>query len=407
MSIMKKAAALSLALAWCALGSAQTHIRVWQNDDSDRIKIANVGDMVFKDGTVTIKGSTYKTADIDSIIVVPEITVTYSEGAASVYIPAAVKGEVTAVVDGADVTITNTNEANEMEFILAGEASDGSFTYNGSYKCTIELAGLTLTSKKGSAMDLECGKRISLVIDEGTTNSLADAAGGSQKACLYSKGHLEVGGAGTLNISGNKNHALSSKEYVQLKKSTGTINIVSAANDGLHVGQYFQMNGGTLTLDANTKGDGVQVEELTNSDGSLNTDKENNGQIILKGGNISMTINSEDCKGLKTDGLVSISGGTVSIDAVGNGSRGIQTDGNMVIGEEDNSTNITINAKGGKCTITADKSDPHRCMGIKVDGTLTINAGTVTVTNTGSGARGIKATEYHHNGGNVSATITS
>ncbi len=397
---MKKLLTLALALL-CAAAQAQTHIRVWQNDDSNRIKIANVGDMVFSQGTVTIKGTTYNTADIDSIIIVPEITVTYSEGSASVYIPEAAAKDVTATVSGANVTITNTNESNEMELILSGTASDGSFTYNGSYKCTIELDGLSLTSKTACPLDIECGKRVALVLGDGTTNSLTDGSENPQKACLYCKGHIEMEGAGTLNITGNKNHALATKEYLQLKKSTGSLNILAAKNDGLHIGQYFQMNGGTLTIDANTLGDGVQVE--------LSSDeKENNGQMILKGGTIRMDINGEDCKGLKADGLVSVSGGTISINANGNGSRGIQTAGDMVIGEEDNPTSITIAAKGARCTNSEDADDPHRCMGMKIDGDLTINAGTITVTNTGSKSRGIKVGgTYTKNGGTVSASITT
>ncbi len=398
---MKKLFNLALAALLCASAQAQSHIRIWQNDDSNSMKIANVGDMVFSNGTITIKGTTYNTADIDSIIIVPEITVAYSEGSASVSIPDAAAEFVTASISGANVTITNTNESNEMEFILRGTASDGSFTYNGSYKCTIELDGLSLTSKTACPMDIECGKRISLVINDGTANSLTDGASNPQKACLYCKGHIEMEGAGTLNITGNKNHALATKEYLQLKKSTGSLNILAATNDALHVGQYFQMNGGTVSIDANTLGDGVQVEEASD-------DKENNGEVIIKGGTIKMDINGEDCKGLKTDGLITVSGGTLNINSNGNGSRGIQPDGDMVIGEEDNTTVISINANGARCTNSEDADDPHRCMGMKIDGDLTVNAGTITVTNEGSKSRGIKVGgKYTKNGGSVSASITT
>ncbi len=408
---MKKKLSLALAALACLSATAQTHIRVWQNDESDRMKIANVGDMVFTQGgeAVTIKGTTYRTADIDSIVVVPEITVQYSEGAAEVTVPEAVAEWLTVDVSGADVTITNTNQSNEVELILSGTSQDGSFTYNGNFKCTIELDGLSLTSKTRCPMDIECGKRISLVLDEGTTNSLTDAAENPLKACLYAKGHVELEGAGTLNVTGNKNHAISTKEYLQLKKSTGELNIVSAANDALHVGQYFQMNGGTISIDGKTIGDGIQVETLTlDDDITPNPDKENNGQIIMKGGTINMDIAGEDCKGMKADGLVTVSGGTITINANGNGSRGIQTDGDMVIGEEDNSTLITIAANGARCTAAEDADDPHRCMGMKVDGDLTINAGTITVTNTGAKSRGIKVGgTYRKYGGTVSASISN
>ncbi len=405
---MKRINTLVICLLACLLSQAQTHIRVWQNGDSDRMKIANVGNMVFADGTVTIKGTKYNTADIDSIIVVPEITVAYSDGSATVSVPDAIAADITVSQSGADVSITNTNVSNEVELILSGTCSDGSLTYDGSYKCTIELNGLNLTSKSGCPMNIQCGKRIALVLDDGTVNSLTDGSSNPQKGCLYCKGHIEVEGGGTLNITGNNNHAIATKEYLQLKKSTGTINIVKAANDAIHTGQYFQMNGGTLNITSTTAGDGVQVEMLTlDDDTTPNPDKENNGEVIIKGGTMNMDIANEDCKGIKCDGLVSVSGGTISIDANGNGSRGIQTDGSMVVGQEDNTTVITINANGARCSAQADADDPHRCMGMKIDGNLTVNAGTLTVTNNGDKSRGIKlGGTYTNNGGTVSASIT-
>ncbi len=393
----------------CLISQAQTHIRVWQNGESDRMKIANVGDMVFADGTVTLKGETYNTADIDSIIVVPEITVAYSGSSATVSVPEAIASDITVSQSGANVTITNTNEGNEVELILSGASSDGSFTYNGSYKCTIELNGLDLTSKSGCPMDIQCGKRIALVLDDGTTNALTDGSSNAQKACLYCKGHVEVEGGGTLNVTGNKNHAIATKEYLQLKKSTGTINIKTAANDAIHAGQYFQMNGGTVNITSTTAGDGIQVAVLTLDDSTTpNPDKETIGQVMIKGGTINMDINNEDCKGIKSDGLVSVSGGTITINANGNGSRGIQTDGSMVIGEEDNTTQITIAANGSRCTAKADADDPHNCMGVKIAGDLTGRAGTVAVSGTGSKRLGKKVGgTYKKNGGTVSASITN
>ncbi len=404
---MKKTLSFAIIMLVAVGVQAQSHIRLWQKGESDRMKIANVGDMVFNGETVTIKGTPYNVHDIDSIIIVPEITVAYSGSTASVTVPDAVADDISVTVDGADVTITNTNESNEMEFILSGSSSDGSFTYNGSFKCTIELDDLDLTSQYSCPMNIQCGKRIALVLGEGTINYLTDGSGNPEKACLYSKGHIEVEDGGTLYVTGNKNHAIATKEYLQLKKSTGTINIVSAANDAMHVGQYFQMNGGTVNIDSNTAGDGIQVELLTlDDDVTPNPDKENNGEVIIKGGTLAIDIAGEDCKGLRADGNVSVSGGKLSINANGNGSRGIQTDGSMVIGEDDNPTSITIAANGAKCTAPEDADDPHRCMGMKIDGDLTVNGGTTVVTNNGDGARGIKlGGAYYKYGGSVTAEI--
>jgi hypothetical protein len=116
--------------------------------------------------------------------------------------------------------------------------------------------------------------------------------------------------------------------------------------------------------------------------------------------------NSEDAKAIKAEGDIDISGGTFVLNAVSNGTRGIQADGDLVISEDNNPTNITIYAKGAKCTLAEDELDPHRCMGIKIDGNMTVNAGTVNVYNTGSKSKGIKVVGvYQVKGGVVNASV--
>lgn len=329
------------------------------------------------------------------------VKVVFSGDKAKVSIPSHVSGVTCFSSNSTDVVISSSNTTDEITYYLSGSCEDGSLTINGEYKLAINLNGLNLTSKKGAAIDIQCGKRTSIVLAEGTTNSLADATGGEQKACLYSKGHIEFEGAGTLNVTGNANHAIAAKEYTQLKKSTGTINIVKSANDAIHTGQYFQMNGGTLNIDKNTTNDGIQAEATKDA---LD---EHNGEVIFKGGTINITLDSaEDAKGIKAEKDITISGGSFNINANSKGSRGIQTDGSIVIGEEDATTNITIYATGSKCTVAEDADDPHKCMGIKVDGDCTINAGTITVFNTGKKAKGIKVGgKYNHNGGTVNAIV--
>lgn len=402
---MKRIILFAMTALCCIMVSAQTHMRIWQNGEDDRMSIAKVGEMTVSGSLITIKNEVYDMTDIDSIVIVPEVRVQYNGDAATVSITP--NSGITATVNGAHVTLTNSNVANECEIILSGQSSNGSLTYNAGYKTTLYLDGLNLTSQVGSPLDIECGKRVALVLTDGTTNRLADAASGSQKACLYCKGHLEIEGSGSLTIAGNAKHALSTKEYLQLKRSTGTITIERAASDAIHCGEYFQMNGGTITFDANTSGDGIQVEAILPDINKPENTTENNGQIIIKGGTINGTIINQDCKGIKAASDIHISGGSITLKAQGNGSRGIQTDGNMTIGEEDNTTTIKIAASGSTCTLPECSEDPHRCMGIKVDGDLTVTGGTTNVSNTGNKSRGIKVGgTYTKTGGVVNATIT-
>jgi len=405
---MKKLISLCMLFSVLCGLHAQESFRLWQGGESTKVTLSSAGVMTFgaNGSTLTIAGTTYQTAAIDSIVAVHQVKVVYSGSSAQVTIPAALATDVTAQVSGAHVVLTNNNVSNEMEFVLSGSSTDGSFTYNGQYKTTLVLNGLTLTSGQGAALDIQCGKRIGIVLQDGTTNTLSDYAQGTQKACLNCKGHIEFEGAGTLNVTGNLSHAIKSKEYLQLKKSTGTINILSAVGDAIHTGQYYQQNGGTVNITSTTLGDGIQAEYLMlDDDVTPDPDEEFNGQIFIKGGNLNIEVSHEDCKAIKADDLITISGGTFQITASGNGSRGIQTDGSVIIGEEDNTTSITIAAKGGLCTNEDHEDDPHRCMGMKIDGNLTVNAGVITVTNTGTKSRGIKCTTYTKNGGTVTANL--
>lgn len=387
--------------------TAQQQMRVWQNGEGERVTITADPVTFTDDGaSVNIGGRTYNTSTVDSITMVHILTVNFSDDGASVDV-GKVQG-VTYTVDGGHVTINNANVRNEVEVVLQGSCANGSFTYVGQYKCKIYLNGVHLTSSKGAAVNILCGKRIDLILNDGTENSLEDAAGGTHKAALYCKGHLEFSGGGSLTVSGNTKHAIDSKEYMELKKSTGTITVAKAVSDALHCGQYFLMKGGTINIDANTGCDGIQSDIITlDDDITPDPSKEDNtGGITIEGGVINAVVANQDCKGIKADGDIVISGGTIDIKPTGDGSRGIQTKTNMVVGCESAETNITIATSGGKCTLTECKDDPHRCMGIKVDGNLTVNGGTITVTHTKSSARDIKVGgTYKKNGGTVNGAI--
>lgn len=350
--------------------------------------------------------------DIDSITfskpqMEKVVNIVYDGAQAKVTIPSFVQGVSCSSGTSSDVVLASTNITDEIIYNVVGSSSDGSLVIEGDYKLTIRLNGVDLTSKKGAAIHVKCGKRIAVDMADGTVNSFADAANGTQKACIYTKGHFEFEGAGTLNVTGNANHAIASKEYLQIKKSVKAINILKAANDAIHAGQYFQMNGGELNITKTTVSDGIQAEYELDDNDAIIQDEENTGGVVIKGGTLNITMeNSEDAKAIKAEGDIDISGGTFVINAVSNGTRGIQTDGDLIISEDNNPTSITINAKGAKCTLAEDVDDPHRCMGMKIDGNMTVNAGTINVYNTGSKSKGIKVVGvYTVKGGTVNASI--
>lgn len=327
------------------------------------------------------------------------IKVVFDGSSATVNIPTT--ASVTSAVDGGYVTLRSTTANEEYVYDISGSTTDGGLTINGSYKLTLQLNGVSIVSNKGAAIDVECGKRIAVVLMEGTENILIDKAAGTQKAAFYTTGHPEFSGSGTLNVTGNTKHAICSKEYLQIKKTVGTINVLSAVSDGIHCGEgkvksehnYFQMNGGTLNI---------------SNVGSDCIDSDDYGTVLIKGGTLNLIVSGEDADGIKADSLLQIingeininvtgkcsygirsnwlayiPGGNITISVPGDGSKGIKgkqqtsktvNNGGSVIFSD--STNVTITVSG-KSVIEG--TDETKCMGLSVDADLTHTGGSVYI----------------------------
>ena len=342
-------------------------------------------------------------------------TVTYN-------IPDSVKG-VTIGKNGAKVTVTCTNTTTEYTYRVSGSSTNGSLTINSDYKLTLQLAGLTLTNASGgAAIDIECGKRIDVVLEEGTVNTICDSGKGSQKGAFYTKGHAEFKGSGTLNVTGMLKHAISIKEYCELKSSLGTINILGAKGDGIHCGKgkikdennYFRMKGGTLNI-SGIADDGIDTDDY--------------GVLAIDSGTVNITI-AESAIGLKADSTVTISDGKVTIDVPGDDSKAIRANHTVNIAGGENTITVSgngskavkgnsyltgstvlkggyVNISGGKTVITLTGgnlitttdgvADTTKCMGISADADLTQTGGTVTINVKGNEAKGynVKGTETH------------
>ena len=347
------------------------------------------------------------------------IRIQYNGNSAKVTVPADIN-DVTYTAKGANVTINSETTSTEYTYQVSGKASDGSLILNGSYKLTLQLAGIDLTNNHGgAAIDIECGKRIAVELVDGTVNRLADAETGSQKAALYFKGHPEFDGKGTLYVTGNAKHAISAKEYIELKKSTGIINILGAVSDGIHCGKgqensehnYFLMKGGVVNI-THVGSDGVDSDDFGNIriEGgaiSINVNDDATGLkadscITITDGVVTVSVTGNDSEGLRAHYATQIEGGKLNISVPGNGSKGIKgkqltassetvRDGGHVVvsGGE-----INIDVTGGNYTTEADgEADVSKCMGVSVDADFTQTGGALRIT-----ALGLDAYTYNVKG---------
>ena len=206
----------------------------------------------------------------------------------------------------AGVNKTVDNEDGEIIYVLSGTSTDGEFFLEGSFKCTVQLDGLTLTNPSGPAINIQNGKRVDVSIKKGTTNSIADGANDDYNGCFHCKGHTKFKGKGTLNVVGKSRHAIYSKEYMEVKNAT--INVTGAKKDAIHCKEYFLMESGTLTI-TGADDDGIQVELSSDPATGKTADHEdeNTGNFYMEDGTLS--ISGYGGKAIKADGTITYSGG--------------------------------------------------------------------------------------------------
>lgn len=398
---MKHFLFLIAAAALTTTASQAQSLKVYTGHTAIVFPASAVGDMQYASNSLSIGNYDVQLSAIDSVVVdrseapTKSVTVTYNDARGAFV---TLSSDVANFFDVSQVTgnhvtlVANNNLADEVNYVLTGTTTQGSFYMDGEYKSTITLNNLHITNPDSAAICIDNGKRINVVLTDGTTNSLVDGVAGPQKACFFINGHAEFKGAGTLNITGNTKHAYASDEYTWLKPSTGTITITAAASDGLHVDQYFKMDGGTLSF-KRIQGDCIDVSITKDA-----TD-EYNGQVFINGGTLNLTVAADDVKGLKSESDMTIQGGTIHADVMGNGCKGFSVGGNLLIGQAEGATTaITMNVAG--TTYHKGEIDESKCRGIKVKGNYTLAGGSIKMNVTGKKAKGIAIDgTYSHTGG--------
>ncbi len=311
------------------------------------------------------------------------VNVVYNGDTATVSVGDSAAQYLTVSQQGAHVSIVQSNDlASEITYNLSGSSTDGGFYMSGSYKATIELNGLTLTNSSavysGAAVHIQNGKRINVKVVSGTENTLVDAAGGSQKGCLYVKGHAEFKQQGTLNVVGNVKHAIKAGEYITLKNAT--LNVTSAVGDGISCNQYFLMESGTINI-SGTEDDGIQcdLDGDTSTGETVDHEDEDSGNIYIEGGSITVNCAAIAAKGIKAAGDIFISGEPV-IDVTTSGKGTWDEDDLETKAACGISSDRNIDISGGTLTLTATGSGGK---GMKCDSILTISGGDITVSTSG------------------------
>ena len=247
-------------------------------------------------------------------------------------------------VSGADVTVNDPTSTSAMVLVLSGTTPNGSLLVYRSLKYEVVLNGVSITNADGPAINNQCGKAFHLTLANGTVNTLTDGT-------VYAEQSYDQ--KGTLFSEG--------QIYVE---GTGALNVNGNGKNGIASDDY----------------------------------------VIFRSGTVNVNVAATGSNGVKVNDGFTIEGGTLNIDVKADGARGIRNEARTTIA----GGNTTITTSGDCKIETLDGIvDTTSCAGIKSDSLFVMTAGTLTITSTGDGGKGINCTEnIELSGGTMVVTTT-
>ena len=163
-----------LLLSGIALSSAAQTMRVHCGPVCTLIPAATAGDIVpsADAAALTVMGNTFHVADIDSIVVDKKtvytpglVDVAYEGAKASITVAGDVAPLLAVTVTDATVSVLqDPTLASEVTYRLHGASDNGFFGMDGEYKATVILDNLQLANTTQSAISIENGKLIKIVL---------------------------------------------------------------------------------------------------------------------------------------------------------------------------------------------------------------------------------------------------
>lgn len=342
---------------------------------------------------------------------------------------------------GANVTVTSTSEVRYITYALSGNTSNGMFKIYSDEHYNLLLNGVEIENPDGPPLNLQSGKNVNIILEPDTDNILADGAEYAdppgeedQDGTVFSEGDIKISGSGSLTIHSNgiEQDGIYSKDGITI--SEGTITVASASNDGIHGKDGVDITGGAIEITSN--GDGIDAKngvlamyygEVTiHSTADDVKAMKSDSTITVMAGIINVFLDGDQSKGIDADQGVYIYGGEINIDATGgvvleesgsgydpsycsaissdgdiifsdcevdisttgDAGRGVSCDGNLNI-REDALINIEASGDGAKYTNEEGDDDGYHGSCLNADGDLLMTGGVITLSNSGSGGKGI------------------
>jgi hypothetical protein len=276
------------------------------------------------------------------------------------------------------------------------------------------LDDATITSETTAAIEVVDAQSVVVVLADGSTNALADAASYADTSpdaptgTLYSTADLTIGGTGQLTVTGHSNNGIVGKDGLVI--TGGTIDVTSV-DDGILGKDYLVLTDGTVTVDA--------VGDAFRSD---NTEDAGAGFVLVEGGELTVTSQDDGVKGVQVlisggtvdvagshealeGSLIVVDGGDVELHAADDGVNAASLDDSVSTvgrpgGEMASDDSLALYLNGGTLEVWASGD------GLDSNGSATITGGEITVygpTTDGNGALDVNGT-FDVSGGTLIAT---
>ena len=255
---------------------------------------------------------------------------------------------VTATVSGNDVTITNTTSSKVM-YSLSGSTNDGFLKIYSGRKQNILLNSVSITNSRGAAINVQ---------------GLSDTPNKGKRVDLLLSGNNSVADGATYSLtpSTEDEKAAVFSEGQIVVSGSGVLTINATGKAGISSDDWVQFVSGTVNVHS-SGGHAVKGKDY----------------VLVSGGTLDISVSADGKKGFSSDSLVRFEGG-----------------------------NTTVAVTGGTIVTTEDGvKDTSSTAGVKADQMFEMVAGTLTITNSGKGGKGINCDgPAYFRGGNVNVTVT-
>lgn len=298
----------------------------------------------------------------------------------------------TGSVDGVTVSISNADiivnsSAKKVCYTVSGTTSDGFLKIYSTNKFELKLDGVDITNPDGAPINIQSKKRGFIVLSEGTVNTLTDGVSYSDenddedmKAAFFSEGKLLFSGTGTLMVYANCKAGIRSDDYVMFRPGNN-IYVKATAGNAIKANDSIYVRGGVINVETSAAAaKGLSSDGLIKFYGGRTT--------VITTGTGKLDEDGSDVSGsacVKADSIIVMNGGSLYCKSTGPGGKGISTDQTFTI----NDGVIKVITTGRQYTYGSLDTSPK---GIKSDGAMYINGGTIVARCTGGeGSEGIES----------------